>query len=147
MRIGRTLRLLRNVVEFRFSLLHQVCYILRRIEGIAQNPAGIGYQAAGLIFLVDNLCLILDVGRSDDVLRQLSNIDQASGFLQFALRLQILGHGHHIHRPLVELQRLDGAEDDLMAMVVETLRREQARHFFVGFLLHQHRSQHGGLEV
>ena len=73
--------------------------------------------------------------------------DDAACFLQLALRLQILRHGDHIDGTLVDLQRLDSLVDDLMAMVVETLRRQQVGHLFVGLLLNEQSTQDGSFEV
>ena len=96
---------------------------------------------------MDDFGLIVDVGRGDDVLRQLGDVHHTASILQAPLRLQVLGHGDDVHRPLVHLQGLNGLVDHLMPVVVERLGREQVLHLFVRLLLHEQGAQDGSLEV
>ena len=145
--VRSALCLLRYAEEVSLCLLHQFGYVLSWVKSIAQDLACKAYELAGLILLVDDLCLILDMGAGDDVLCQLGYVHQSASLLQLALRLQILWHSYHIHRTLLNLQRLYGLVDYLMAMVVERLGSQQVRHLFVRLLFQEQSTEDGLLEI
>ena len=102
---------------------------------------------AGHELLRQHTRMIFNMGRRSHMRTQVHDIGRASHVFQCSVLLQLLRHGHDIHRPLTHVQRLDSLVDFLVTGLVESLRAQNLADDGESVLVNHQRTQHRLLHI
>ena len=138
---------LRELEERAFRLLHQFVYVLRLVERLCLNDAGIRDELSGEELLCENLGVILDVSRRSHVRAEVDNVRRTAHVVDSALTFQLVYYGHDVDRVLVHRERLYGVVYLLVARFVECLGAQCLGHDRERILIDHKRTKHHLLYV
>lgn len=138
--------LLRDFEELAFGFLHEFVDVLHVVEGFFLNLAGVGDEFAGQMLLRDDTGVVLDVSGRGDESAELRDVERTAGVVEVTVSAQLFGHGKDVDGFVLDTEALDGFEDNLMAVLVETLGPQDFADFGVGVLLDHQGAEDGFLD-
>ena len=96
---------------------------------------------------MEYLGVVFYMGRRGHLGREVHHVGGPTHVVERGLALQLVGHGHDVHRRLVHVERLDGGEYLLVARFVERLRPQHFRDHRESVLVYHQCTQHHPLHV